>query len=175
LHVLFVCTGNICRSPTAERLAAAFGHEYQLADFTTSSAGVRAVVGHPIHPEATRVLESLGGDASQFAARQFTPKVASDADLVITMTAAHRDAVLKRAPRLLRITFTLSEAAELASDGGMATIADLPELRARHGVSNFTDVTDPIGQDPDVFDAVGAQIALLLPPIVDLCRRSDIP
>ena len=89
------------------------------------------------------------------------------------MTTAHRDAVLERTPSLLRRTFTLSEAAELASDSGAATIADLPRLRAARGASGFGDVQDPIGHDPDVFDAVGRQIAAKLPLILELCQRSS--
>jgi protein-tyrosine phosphatase len=172
LHVLFVCTGNICRSPTAERLAAAFGAQLALPDFTTSSAGIQAVVGHPIHRDAALVLEGLGGDSSNFAARQLTPKIASGADLVLTMTRSHRDSVLERVPRLLHRSFTLSEAARLVTEGGAATVSDLPGLRAQITANDAMDVPDPIGQDPDVFEAVGSQIANLLEPIVDLCRRS---
>ena len=56
MHVLFVCTGNICRSPTAERLAVAYAARHGIADFTSSSAGTHAVIGHPIHPDAAAVL-----------------------------------------------------------------------------------------------------------------------
>src|SRR3954468_20311151 len=70
LHVLFVCTGNICRSPTAERLALAYSAGSNFENFTASSAGTRAVTGHPIEPVAACVLEKLGGDASDFAARR---------------------------------------------------------------------------------------------------------
>nr|WP_158022671.1 low molecular weight phosphatase family protein [Mycolicibacterium gilvum] len=172
MHVLFVCTGNICRSPIAERLATALATQLKIPDFTSSSAGVRAVIGHPIHPEAALVLESLGGDASAFVARQFIPRIGSQADLIITMSAAHRDAVLERAPRLLARTFTLAEVAEFASGSDSATIADLPRLRVMQGVSGFGDVPDPIGLDSEAFDAVGTKIAASLPPILELCQRS---
>lgn len=172
LHILFVCTGNICRSPTAERLAKAYGAQLKIRDFTTASAGVRAVVGRPIHPYAALVLESLGGDASSFAARQLTPKIAASADLVLAMTKAHRDSVLERVPRLLHRTFTLSEVSWLATNGGASSVEGLAELRAQVPASDLTEVPDPMGQDPDVFQAVGSQIADLLLPIVDLCGRS---
>ena len=143
-----------------------------MLDFTTSSAGTRAVIGHPIHQDAATVLARLGGDASDFAARQLKLKIASAADLIITMTAAHRDIVLEAAPRQLQRTFKLTEAAQLASMDGADIIADLGALRPHLSGADIADVPDPIGQSPEVFAAVGAQIADLLPPILEVCRRS---
>lgn len=172
MHVLFVCTGNICRSPTAERLAAAYATEHGIVDFAVSSAGTRAVIGHPIHPDAAVALEELGGDASNFTARQLKSKIASAADLIITMTGAHRDVVLEAAPRQLWRTFTLTEAARLASVDGADTLTDLAALRPQLSPNDMADIPDPIGQSPEVFAAIGSQIANLLPPILELCRRS---
>jgi protein-tyrosine phosphatase len=168
LHILFVCTGNICRSPTGERLAAAAG----IAGLTTSSAGTRAVIGHPVHPEAARVLTNLGGTADGFAARQLTPRIAAEADLVLAMTAAHRDAVLELAPRQLRRTFTLTEAAVLAAEHDPAGIADLGALRPQLSGRAVPDIADPIGRDAAYFDTVGAEIAAALAPVLRLCGRS---
>ena len=112
------------------------------------------MTAHPIQNEAARVLEMLGGEVSNFAARQLTSTIASDADLVLTMTRAHRDTVLELAPRQLRRTFTLTEAARLTSAYNARNIADLAALRPNlpaHAVS-------------------GTQIAELLPPILELCR-----
>jgi len=170
--VLFVCTGNICRSPTGERLAAAYAAEHRIPDFTASSAGTRAVIGHPIYPDAAFVLDNFGGNSSGFAARQLTAKIASTADLIIAMTGAHRDIVLETAPRQLQRTFTLTEASHLASMDDAETLSDLAGLRPRLGTTDKLDIPDPIGQSPEVFAAVGAQIAGLLPPIMELCRRT---
>lgn len=169
---MFVCTGNICRSPTAERLAAAYAADLQVPNFNASSAGTRAVIGHEIHDEAALVLEKLGGDASNFAARQLTAKVAAGADLVITMTAAHRDKVLELAPQRLRRTFTLTEASRLVSECNAQTIDDLATFRPLLAAEERADIIDPIGQRPEVFAEVGAEIATLLPPILKMCQRS---
>lgn len=126
-----------------------------------------------MHERAALVLEGLGGDPQGFTARQFTPRVGAQADLVLTMTKSHRDKVLERAPRLLRRTFTLTEAAQLAADAAAAHLADLADLRPRLAAHDSPDVPDPIGQDAEVFAAVGAQIAALLPPIMELCKRSS--
>jgi protein-tyrosine phosphatase len=173
LHVLFVCTGNICRSPTAERLASAYGARLQIPDLVISSAGTRAVIAHPIHDDAALVLVGLGGEASGFAARQLTPKVASKADLILTMTRAHRDVVLELAPQRLNRTFTLREASRLASDHNARSVAELAALRPQLSSHDRADIPDPIGQSAEVFALVGSQIADLLPPILELCRRSS--
>lgn len=169
MHVLFVCTGNICRSPTAERLSVAYGVQRRIPEFQASSAGVRAVVG-PIHPQAAQVLEGLGGDSTNFAARQLTPKIASAADLILTMTRAHRDSVLELAPNRLHRTFTLSEASRLVSEHGARTVADLATLRPHAAADKLLDIPDPIGQSPEFFAEIGEQIAHLLPPIFEVCQ-----
>lgn len=130
------------------------------------------MIGHPIHSESSRVLGNLGGDSSGFTARQLTPQIASSADLIITMARAHFDRVLMLAPQKLHKTFTLVEAAQLATDYGAECVADLPGLRPHLKVDGLLDIPDPIGQSPEVFDSVGMQIRNLLPPLLDLCRRS---
>jgi protein-tyrosine phosphatase len=131
------------------------------------------MVGQPIHQDAALVLEKLGGDTSGFAARQLTPRIASDADLVLAMTRAHRDIVLQLAPRQLARTFTLNEAARLASEGHPQTVADLARLRPQFAGRELPDIADPIGQPKGAFETVGSQIAELLAPIIGLCKRSS--
>ena len=173
MHILFVCTGNICRSPTAERLAAAAAGRDPIPDFRASSAGTRAVIGHPVHPESARVLQDLGGDPAGFAARQLTARIAADADLVLALTKAHRDAVLELAPRQLHRTFTLTEAAQLTSLFDPDSVQDLSALRPQLRADQSPDVPDPIGRDPEVFDRVGSQIADLMGPVMEFCRRAS--
>ena len=131
------------------------------------------MIGHPMHCDAAVVVQGLGGEVSNFAARQLTTEIASGADLVVTMTRAHRDAVLELAPRMLHKTFALTEAARLVSDFKAETIKDLSTLRPRLAAHEVPDIVDPIGQAPAVFSAVGSQIAELLPPILRLCRSSE--
>jgi len=152
-------------------MAAAYGARYHVPNFEASSAGTRAVIAHPIHHDAALVLEKLGGDVSNFAARQLTSRIASDADLVLTMTRAHRDTVLELAPRQLHRTFTLTEAARLTSAYNARNIADLAALRPNLSAQEVSDIPDPIGQSAEFFAMVGTQIADLLPPILELCRR----
>lgn len=168
MHILFVCTGNICRSPTAERLAAGLS---SMADFRASSAGTRAVIAHPMHPDAAQALIDLGGDPSDFSARQLTPAIATDADLVIAMTRSHRDAVLELAPRQLHRTFILTEAAALTTQFDPEDVTDLAALRPQLRADDLDDIPDPIGKKPEVYAGVAEQIAALVSPVVAFCRR----
>ncbi|WND59664.1 low molecular weight phosphatase family protein [Mycolicibacterium vanbaalenii] len=162
---MFVCTGNICRSPMAERLTVLAASRLQLPGLLVSSAGTRAVVGRPMHPEAAFFIDSVGADSKRFVARQLTPRIAESADLILTMTREHRDDVLSRSPRLLRKTFTLAEASRLASQKNLH-LADLAAGRPLLAGEELPDVPDPIGQPAAIFTAVGRQIAQLLPPIL---------
>lgn len=87
------------------------------------------------------------------------------------MTKAHRDAVLELAPHQLHKTFTLSEAASLVSYCDARSVGDLSARRSRLSAPQVLDVPDPIGQNGQFFADVGAQIASLLPPILELCWR----
>ncbi len=90
------------------------------------------------------------------------------------MTRAHSDIVLESAPpRQLRRTFTLAQAARLITEFGPASVDDLAGLRPQLAADQGWDIADPIGQSSEVFVEVGARIADLLPPILELCRRSE--
>jgi protein-tyrosine phosphatase len=173
MRVLFVCTGNICRSPTAELLTAAYARESGAADLSAHSAGTRALVDHGVESSAAQVLRRLGGDPDGFRARRLTPAIAQDADLVLTMTEQHRSAVLTMAPRMLRTTFTLREAARLQQASGASTVAELADARARHDVpvpAGPEDIDDPIGRDDETFARVASEIADLLVPVLRRVR-----
>jgi protein-tyrosine phosphatase len=108
--VLVVCTGNICRSPVAERLLLAAG-----TASSVGSAGTHAMRGQPISPPMISLLASVGADSGHFAARQLTETLLSSADLILTMTRDQRAAVVDSWPRAVRHSFTLVEFARLVN------------------------------------------------------------
>ncbi len=104
-RILAVCTANICRSPAVERLLrAGLDDSVQL-----SSAGVAALVGEPIDPPVASYLRAQRAEAAGFAARQATEAMLREAELVLTLTRAHRAQVLEWAPSVVRRAFTLLE------------------------------------------------------------------
>jgi protein-tyrosine phosphatase len=125
-----------------------------------------------MHPDAAVVLENLGGDPSNFVARRASEKVASHADLILTMTKQHRTEFLEVAPRHLHRTFTLSEASQLCSKFSPDSLTDLRKLRPLQTEEEFSDIDDPMGQSLEFFEKTAMNIAKQLPSILELCRRS---
>ena len=105
-RVLFVCTGNVCRSPMAELLFR--GWIDQAADVTVSSAGLHALVDHAMDGTSASALEHLGIDPSPHRARQFEGWMAEQADLILTAGREHRDEIIAALPSAYKRTFTMT-------------------------------------------------------------------
>jgi protein-tyrosine phosphatase len=71
------------------------------------------MVGEPVQPISADIISTYGGSPEGFAARQLTPKILRDTDLVLTMAARHRGEVLQMDASLLRRTFTIREFARM--------------------------------------------------------------
>jgi protein-tyrosine-phosphatase len=96
--VLFVCTGNICRSPMAVAIAAAAAFDCRI-DVRAVSAGTAALEGHPAHATARDAMEEFGLTLDSHVARQITRELVGSATLVVAVTARHRDDLRRFFPR----------------------------------------------------------------------------
>ena len=85
--LLTVCIGNICRSPIAEGLFRHYAEENGL-DMQVSSAGLGALVNHPADPFSVELMDEIGIDITQHRARQITPQIVAESELIITMESA---------------------------------------------------------------------------------------
>ena len=94
--VLFVCTGNICRSPTAERLfQRLLPEEYTME---VGSAGVHAIEGNPALRDTVSATREMGLDLSDHRARLLNLDMIRSADLILAMEASHCADVLRKDP-----------------------------------------------------------------------------
>lgn len=143
-RVLFVCIGNICRSPLGEGL---LRHALPAEGFEVSSAGVLAMVGSAMAPEATLELESRGGSVEHFRSRQLTEQMVQESDLVLTATREIRSRVLEDSPSALRRTFTVREFASLLDVVDATTPGEIVSQAARKRsyapAGSGQDIADP--------------------------------
>ena len=99
VHVVFVCWGNICRSPMAERVARGWAEREGLDGVRFTSAGVSSEeTGNPIDPRARAVLTAHGYDAGGHRAHRITADDIAGADLVIGLEQLHVDRMRRLAP-----------------------------------------------------------------------------
>jgi len=105
-HILFVCIGNICRSPSAEVM---MRNALQGRNIDVSSAGLGALVDHGVDATAQQLLIEHGLDGSQHRARQATPQVLSSADLILVMEKKHLRRISEIAPEALGKAFLLGK------------------------------------------------------------------
>ena len=88
-RILFVCTGNTCRSPMAEAVARRLVEDRGWGQVQVASAGVAGHGGHPPTGGAVRAAETAGLDLSEHRSRGLTPGEVAEADLILTMSRSH--------------------------------------------------------------------------------------
>jgi protein-tyrosine-phosphatase len=113
-RILFVCTGNTCRSPMAESIMKHKLKEKSITNIRCSSAGIFADVGKSVSKGAKESLKKLGIKPVGSKARQANGKVLKRYNLVLCMTAAHKDALKQFAHKNI---FTIAEFTKTADVG----------------------------------------------------------
>ncbi len=151
-RVLFVCTGNVCRSPMAEGLFREMvkGRE----DVEVESAGIGAMDGQKASTHSLEVLRDMGIDISRKRSNMLTPDAVRRATHIFGMTSSHKQAVETLFPAAAEKTFLLREFL-----GGSA-------MGAEH------EVPDPIGLGRDAYEKTCELIKEALPSVLEFVEKT---
>ncbi|MDR1305819.1 MAG: serine hydroxymethyltransferase [Verrucomicrobiales bacterium] len=148
MHMVFVCTGNVCRSPMAEGL---FRDMVKTrAGFTAASAGIGAADGQSPSAYAVEAMRELGLDISDLRSKMISAKMVADADLILAMTYGQHDTLQLLFPAAADKIFLLRDF-ETAAD-------DAPAGR---------EVADPIDQSLPVYRRCCEQIRNAIKAMLD--------
>lgn len=153
LKILFVCTGNTCRSPMAEALFNnAVLHSRLPYRVVSSSSGLHAVRGDRVSPEVLSLLSQEGLDLSEHSARQLNQTLVEDSDLILVMAGTHKHELCSIFPDAVNKTYLLKEFAGEDHAPG--------------------DITDPLGQGLEKYQQVLEEIRQCIKKIISKMEDS---
>jgi protein-tyrosine-phosphatase len=148
--ILFICTGNTCRSPMAEGALRALLQGRSIDNIEVMSAGTAVAPGSPATLYAMEAVKTWNADISRHKARPLSPELIEEADLILVMTPSHYHAVMTMVPEADEKTFLLKNYPEAGEDG--------------------EGVADPIGGSLDQYNQtfleIGEELGRILPDLI---------
>jgi len=132
--VLFVCTGNQCRSPMAQGILQALLRKQNIQSIRVDSAGTHAVVGNSPTDETLFIAGKHGLDLSRLRSKPVSESMAVSTDLILVMSKMHRSILRDAVPSAVERLFLLKSFGRSESD---------PEFEA--------EIADPMGGEPEEY------------------------
>ncbi|RCW48269.1 low molecular weight protein arginine phosphatase [Halanaerobium sp. MA284_MarDTE_T2] len=152
-NILFVCTGNTCRSPIAEYIFREFIKDRGLEDkWNIQSAGVSAVNGSKINEKAKTVMDEISIDTSDHRSKNIKDIDLDRQNLILTMTRKHSRVLILNYPTCADNTFTLKEYT---------------------GSETEKDISDPFGRSVDFYRETRKEIEVELKKLLKMIDKFD--
>lgn len=148
--ILFVCTGNTCRSSMAEIMFKEMLKEVEDMDIKVISAGTWALPGQGASENAIKAMQEKNIDLSEHSSTPLTEKLVNEADLILTMTRNHKNQILSQVPMAKEKVYTLKEYADY----------------------NFIDIIDPFGGNIQIYRQCAKEIEEALKKILVKIKNS---
>lgn len=154
IKIIFVCTGNTCRSPMAEMICKQELKRRGWKGITITSAGISPKKADTINPNSLCVLEENGIKVEKFSSKRLTERMVKDAYAIVCMTEAQKD-------RLTELRWqTMRKAGEENFGNNVCSFKD---------VCGY-EILDPYGKDLDCYRYVYALLEKGMPALVDALR-----
>ncbi|MEE9441596.1 MAG: low molecular weight protein arginine phosphatase [candidate division Zixibacteria bacterium] len=153
--VLFVCTGNTCRSAMAEGAMRVLLEGRGVDYIDVLSAGTGAIPGCPATLYAIEAAKTWHADISRHHSRPLSSELLEESDLILAMTSGHYRTIISVSPEAAAKTYLLKKFPETGDDG--------------------EGVPDPIGGSLDIYNhtflEIGEELGRILPDIIELAKK----
>lgn len=147
MKIMFICTGNICRSAMAKALMEKKVKDYQLINIEIYSSGIFAETGDKASYSAIEIMQEYGIDLTKHEATNIKQSNIQEMDLILCATASHKYSVLQMYPQLKEKVYTIKE-------------------YAKDNKQEDLDIKDPWGYDIEIYRYCAAEIDKYIEEII---------